>query len=175
VNHRDAADSGIIAQYQSGGAGGYWPNGVTFTGQPTIPQPAADWQDAAVVNGTPCVESLHDGIPDQWKKSNGLSTSDPNLYKTVDAKTGYTYLEEYLAGNATPVTPPPPAATASASGTIVTLANGATIADARQIRGPWERPSQQPAIRTAPPNRARTWLWKMAIPKMERQPRSCSG
>jgi hypothetical protein len=131
VSHRDAADSRIIAQYQSGGAGGYWPNGVTFTGQPTIPQPAADWQDAAVVNGTPCVESRHDGIPDQWKKSNGLSTSDPNLYKTVDAKTGYTYLEEYLAGNATPVTPPPPAATASASGTIVTPANGATIVDAQ--------------------------------------------
>src|SRR5580704_15377242 len=33
VSHRDAADSRIIAQYQSGGAGGYWPNGVTFTGQ----------------------------------------------------------------------------------------------------------------------------------------------
>jgi hypothetical protein len=136
VSHRDAADSRIVAQYQSGGSGGYWPNGVTFAGQPTIPQPTADWQDAPIVNGTPCVESLHDGIPDQWKKNNGLSTADTNLYKKVDPKTGYTYLEEYLAGNATAVTPPPtpapptPPPTPSASGTTVTPFNGATIVDA---------------------------------------------
>jgi pectate lyase len=142
VSHRDAADSRIVAQYQSGGSGGYWPNAVTFTGQTSSPQPTADWQDAPVVNGTPCVESLHDGIPDQWKKSKGLSTTDANLYKKVDSKTGYTYLEEYLAGNGTAVTPPPtptptptpapptaPVAT-SASGTVVTTSNGATIVDA---------------------------------------------
>jgi len=139
VSHRDAADQRIIAQYQSGGSGGYWPNGVTFTGQPTIPQPTADWRDAPIVNGTPCVESLHDGIPDQWKKNNGLSTTDTNLYKKVDPKTGYTYLEEYLAGTATAVTPPPtptpaptpapPTLTPSASGTTVTPFNGATIVD----------------------------------------------
>jgi pectate lyase len=134
VSHRDAADTRIIAQYQAGGSGGYWPNGVTFAGQSTIPQPSADWQDSPVVNGTPCVESLHDGIPDQWKKSNGLSTTDPNLYKKIDAKTGYTYLEEYLVGNATAVTSPPvpaPAATPSPSGAMVTPASSATIVDAQ--------------------------------------------
>jgi len=136
VSHRDAADARIIAQYQSGGSGGYWPNGVTFSGEPTIPQPTANWQDAPVVNGTPCVESLHDGIPDQWKNNNGLSTTDGTLYNKIDPKTGYTYLEDYLAGNAT-VAPPPstpapaPAATSSVSGTTVTPANGATIADAQ--------------------------------------------
>jgi pectate lyase len=140
VSHRDAADQRIIAQYQSGGSGGYWPNGVTFTGQPTIPHPTAAWQDAPIVNGTPCVESLHDGIPDQWKKNNGLSITDTNLYKKLDPKTGYTYLEEYLAGNATAVTPTPtpaptpapptPPPTPSASGTTVTPFNGATIVDA---------------------------------------------
>jgi pectate lyase len=134
VSHRDAADNRIIAQYQSGGSGGYWPNAVTFTGEATIPQPTANWQDSPVVNGTPCVESLHDGIPDQWKVNNGLSTTNPHLYKTVDAKTGYTYLEDYLAGNGTAVAPPPPptpAPTASPSGTTVTPTNGATIVDAQ--------------------------------------------
>lgn len=128
VSHRDASDARVIAQYQSGGTGGYWPNGVTFSGKSTIPQPTANWQDAPVVNGTPCVESLHDGIPDQWKKNKGLSATDATLYKRVDRQTGYTYLEEYLAGNATPVTPP--SATVSPSGTTVTAANGATIVDA---------------------------------------------
>ena len=138
VSHRDAADTRIIAQYQSGGSGGYWPNGVTFTGQAAIPQPTADWQDSPVVNGTACAESLHDGIPDQWKKNNRLSTTDPKLYKTVDAKTAYTYLEEYLAGNATAVAPPPapapppPAATTSPSGTMVMAgSSGAAIVDAQ--------------------------------------------
>jgi len=42
-------------------------------------------------------ESLHDGIPDQWKALKGLSTTDPNLHKTV-APNGYTWLENYLNG-----------------------------------------------------------------------------
>jgi hypothetical protein len=131
VSHRDAADARIVAQYQSGGSGGYWPNAVTFSGEASIPQPTANWQDAPVVNGTPCVESLHDGIPDQWKSKNGLSTTDPNLFKTVDAKTGYTYLEEYLAGNSTAVTPPPPPVPASPSESTVTPGSGARIVDAQ--------------------------------------------
>src|ERR1700683_1949680 len=123
VSHRDAAAARIIAQYQSGGSGGYWPNAVTFTGESTIPQPTADWQDAPVVNGTACVESLHDGIPDQWKKNNGLSTTDLALYNKIDAKTGYTYLEDYLAGNTT-VTQPP--ATPAPAGPATPSESGAT-------------------------------------------------
>ncbi len=64
---------------------------------PTIPQPTANWQDAPVVNGTACVESMHDGIPDAWKQAKGLSLIDPNLYNTV-APNGYTWLENYLNG-----------------------------------------------------------------------------
>jgi hypothetical protein len=134
VSHRDAADTRIIAQYQSGGSGGYWPNAVTFTGEAAIPPPTANWQDSPVVNGTACAETLHDGIPDQWKTKNALSTTDANLYKTVDTKTGYTYLEEYLAGNATTVTPPPtpvPAARTSASGATVTPPTPGSIVDAQ--------------------------------------------
>lgn len=98
VTHRDAADSRIVSQYQSGGSGGYWPNGVTFTGQASIPAPSANWKDSPVVGFTVCTESLHDGIPDAWKSAHGLSTSDPTLWKTVDTKTGYTQLENYQNG-----------------------------------------------------------------------------
>jgi hypothetical protein len=97
VSHRDAADQRIIAQYQNGGSGGFWPNGVTFAGQPNIPTPTSNWQDNPVTNFSACQESLHDGIPDQWKTLKGLSTTDPNLYKTV-APNGYTWLENYLNG-----------------------------------------------------------------------------
>jgi hypothetical protein len=51
----------------------------------------------SVSAGTPCVESLHDGIPDQWKARYGLSTTDGNLNNAV-AHNGYTYLENYLNG-----------------------------------------------------------------------------
>ncbi len=78
VSHRDAADQRIVSQYQNGGSGGFWPNGVTFSGVSSIPSPTANWQDAPVVNGTACVESMHDGIPDAWKQAKGLSTTDPN-------------------------------------------------------------------------------------------------
>jgi len=97
VSHRDSADLRIISQYQNGGDGGFWPNGVTYTGSSSFPSPTSNWQDHPVTNFTACQESLHDGIPDQWKSSKGLSTTDPNLYKTV-APNGYTWLENYLNG-----------------------------------------------------------------------------
>jgi hypothetical protein len=82
VSNRDSQDARVIAQYQARGPGGF------FTGQFAAP---------AISAGTACVESLHDGIPDQWKTLKGLSTTDPNLHKTV-APNGYTYLENYLNG-----------------------------------------------------------------------------
>jgi pectate lyase len=99
IKHRDDADTRIIAQYQSQGAGGFWPNGITVTGRAALrlPTPSAEWQDRPVVSGAPCAESLHDGIPDQWKKLQGLSTTDLDLYKSV-APDGYTILEHYLNG-----------------------------------------------------------------------------
>ncbi len=79
TNRRDSNDSRIVSQYQNGG------NGTFFT---NASQPS-------VSGGSPCTESLHDGIPDQWKSANGLSTSDPTLYKQI-APNGYTYLENYM-------------------------------------------------------------------------------
>jgi len=98
VSHRDAADSRIVQQYQNGGSGGFWPNGVTFTGQASFPQPNSNWQDNPVTNFTACTESLHDGIPDQWKAAKGLSTTDATLHQKV-APNGYTWLENYINGN----------------------------------------------------------------------------
>jgi hypothetical protein len=101
VSHRDAADTRIVQQYQNGGNGGFWPNGVTYTGgNPNgggDPAPTTNWQDNPVTNFSACTESLHDGIPDIWKSSKGLSTTDGTVYKTV-APNGYTWLENYLNG-----------------------------------------------------------------------------
>jgi pectate lyase len=89
VSNRDSQDTRIIAQYQAHEHGGPW-EGATYTG-PHFP-------GAPLISaGTPCVESLHDGIPDQWKQKKGLSISDKNLYKKL-APSGYTWLETYLNG-----------------------------------------------------------------------------
>jgi hypothetical protein len=101
VSHRDAADQRIISQYRNGHSGGFWPNGVTYSGgKPgggADPAPTADWQDQPVLNGTVCTESLHDGIPDTWKQAKELSLTDTTLHKLV-APNGYTWLENYLNG-----------------------------------------------------------------------------
>jgi hypothetical protein len=97
VSHRDSADSRIVNQYKTGGSGGFWPNGVTDAGASSVPSPTTNWTDQPVTGFSSCTESLHDGIPDQWKTSQGLSTTDPNLYKAV-APNGYTYLENYMNG-----------------------------------------------------------------------------
>jgi hypothetical protein len=94
VSNRDSQDARVIAQYTNRGHGGPW-SGPTYTGPlgaNGAPAPPA------IAKGTACVESLHDGIPDQWKVSKGLSTTDPNLYRTT-APNGYTYLENYLNGS----------------------------------------------------------------------------
>lgn len=96
-SHRDPQDNRIIQEFTTHGTGGFWPNGVTFIGQTSFPTPASDWQDHPVTNSTACPESLHDGIPDQWKAAKGLSTSDPNLHNAV-APNGFTWLENYLSG-----------------------------------------------------------------------------
>jgi len=98
VSHRDAADSRVISQYKTGGKGGFWPNAMTQAGVTSIPTPTSDYQDHPMTSGfTACTESMHDGIPDQWKTSKGLSTTDPNLHK-AKAPNGYTWLENYLNG-----------------------------------------------------------------------------
>jgi hypothetical protein len=98
VSHRDPEDTRIVNEVTSHGSGGFWPNGVTSIGNATFPTPTNDWTDHPQTSGfTVCVESLHDGIPDQWKKLKGLSTTNGNLYKTL-APNGFTWLENYLNG-----------------------------------------------------------------------------
>jgi pectate lyase len=99
VKHRDDADTRIITQFQSQGPGGFWPNGITATGPAALPlpSPTAQWQDRPILSDATCTESLHDGIPDQWKKLQGLSTANRDLFKSV-APDGYTILEHYLNG-----------------------------------------------------------------------------
>jgi hypothetical protein len=84
VSHRDSQDARVINQYQTRGPG------ATFSGQFSSPSVAA---------GTPCTETQHDGIPDGWKSSRGLSTTDPNLHNDT-APNGYTWLENYMNGPA---------------------------------------------------------------------------
>jgi pectate lyase len=87
VSMRDSQDARVIAQYVAKGSGG------GFAG-PNYHGPSSS---LAIASGTVCQESLHDGIPDQWKTLKGLSTTDSTLHKTV-APNGYTYLENYLDG-----------------------------------------------------------------------------
>jgi pectate lyase len=82
VANRDSDDERIIAQYRVRGPG------QLFSYQ---------YRRKTIAVATPCIESLHDGIPDQWKKTEGLSTTDPKLHKTL-APNGYTWLENYLDG-----------------------------------------------------------------------------
>ena len=109
VSHQDAADARIIAQYTAGSSGGYWPNGVSYNGDTSIPTATTNWQDHPMTAGfTLCTESLHDGIPDSWKTAQGLSTTDTGLYRRI-APDGYSYLEHYIngVGSSLPAPPPP--------------------------------------------------------------------
>jgi hypothetical protein len=96
VPNRDAQDQRVIQQYLAKGKGGPW-EGPTYTGP-------AFGQGGNPPGGTLCVESMHDGIPDQYKQAHGLSLTDPNVYKAI-SPSGYPWLDTYLAGNA--VTTPP--------------------------------------------------------------------
>ena len=46
-------------------------------------------------SGEPAVDTARDGIPDEWKKGQGLQLNDPNVANAVNAD-GYTMLEVYL-------------------------------------------------------------------------------
>lgn len=95
INVRDAVDARWNTQY--------------FAGQGSIPTTEADAGGfPSIASGTPCAETLHDGIPDDWKTANGLSTSDTGLFARV-ASNGYTNLENYLNGSkAVAALPNPP-------------------------------------------------------------------
>jgi hypothetical protein len=48
--------------------------------------------------GTPCRQSLHDGIADSWKTAHGYSLTDTGLGAKINPATNYTYLEDYING-----------------------------------------------------------------------------
>jgi pectate lyase len=82
VASRDTQDARVINQYQLRGRGELFRN---------------QFSSAAIAPGTACQSSLHDGVPDQWKKAHGLSLTDSALWSKT-APNGYTYLENFLNG-----------------------------------------------------------------------------
>jgi hypothetical protein len=82
TSRRGTEDAAMIHEYQTKATGSLW----------TAP---SGYQTAPVANGTACVESQHDGIPDQWKTLKGLSTTDSSVANSK-APNGYTWLENYL-------------------------------------------------------------------------------
>lgn len=86
-SNRDSQDARIIAQYLARGPGSMFA-GPGYLGPLTAPSVSA---------GTACVESQHDGIPDQWKTAHGLSTASP-INNNISPHTGLTILETYLSG-----------------------------------------------------------------------------
>ncbi len=95
--NRDSQDIRVINQFLALGPGGEF-NGPNYNGPSFGP---------AIPNATPCVTSQNDGICDQWKTDQGLSLTDATLWKRL-APNGYTFLENFLNGGSSNVTPPPP-------------------------------------------------------------------
>src|SRR5262249_27682690 len=79
VENRDVHDARIVEQYKSR------EKGAAFAGQFSSP---------AIPTQTPCTSSLHDGIPDDWKRTRGYSLTDAELWFRT-APNSYTYLENY--------------------------------------------------------------------------------
>ncbi len=122
VANRDSQDTRVINQFTARGPGGEFA-GPNYNGPTSGP---------AVPAGTPCQESMHDGIPDQWKIANGYSATDPNIRNQVTSS-GYTVLETYLNGTGTTTgggggggTPPAILIISSVSVSNIT-ATGATV------------------------------------------------
>jgi pectate lyase len=82
---RDSEDYRIISDLQS--RGGTFLNGVGS------PAPKISWP--ALASGTPRKDSDHDGMPDDWENSNGLT---PNANDSAGDRDhdGYTNIEEYI-------------------------------------------------------------------------------
>lgn len=93
---RMTEDQQIIAAYKVNASQQLWVAPPGYKTSPVPPGPA------------PCVESMHDGIPDAWKQAHHLSLTDPNVYKAIDLPTGLRNLDLYLAGNNGTPPPTPP-------------------------------------------------------------------
>ncbi len=84
---RDTVDKRIIEEVRNGTAT-YGDNGII-----TYPGDVGGWPELA--NGTPPVDSDHDGMPDSWETDNGLDPDNPDDRNSLGPN-GYTMLENYL-------------------------------------------------------------------------------
>ncbi|MBK7541332.1 MAG: hypothetical protein IPN66_07760 [Candidatus Competibacteraceae bacterium] len=85
VFNRDTVDARLVQEYQ--------------TGKGIVPNTESDVGGFPVIsNGTPCTDTDHDGMPDQWEDAKGLNKNDPSDGPRVGAD-GYTYVEKYLGGS----------------------------------------------------------------------------
>jgi hypothetical protein len=102
VARRQTEDAEMINEYVNGLTGSLWtaPGGYVTAAVPS---------NSSIPT---CTESLHDGMPDQYKTDNGLSTTDTGLAQRA-APNGYTWLENYLNGKtgSSTITPPPASGT----------------------------------------------------------------
>jgi pectate lyase len=79
---RDSVDARIISDVRNG-------TGKIINDEKEV----GGWP--AYASGEPPMDTARDGIPDEWKKANGLKLNDPNAANAVNAD-GYTQLEVYL-------------------------------------------------------------------------------
>lgn len=102
ASNRDSQDARVIAQFIARGTGGEYGQTTNPNPGPTAlgysPNYTGPVTNPPIPAGTPCTETLHDGIPDLWKTNHGLSTSDTGLAARTDPVTKITYLEDYLDG-----------------------------------------------------------------------------
>ncbi len=85
---RDATDTRVVNFVQSGGAPSAFVNN---------PSEVGGW--STIANGTPPVDTDHDGMPDSWENSNGLNPNDSSDRNGTNLSgEGYTNLEVYLNG-----------------------------------------------------------------------------
>lgn len=102
VGNRDTNDAKMITQYQ------------TNTGPSAFPPRAVGAENQyggfpVIAAGTPCQDTDHDGMPDQWETLKRLNPNNPADRNTVaPANSGYTNLEVYLAGTGATLPAPPP-------------------------------------------------------------------
>ncbi len=128
VAARDAVDARLIEQY------------VTNTGITSLPVTENDVGGFPVIaGGTPYVDTDRDGMPDAWEAAHGLNPNDP-ADRNFMASNGYTNLENFLNGPASPPSTAPliawqPVSQTVAAGSTVVFNSSATNAERYQ----WQR------------------------------------
>jgi PKD repeat protein len=101
VMNRDSVDTRLINQYNAG------------VGDTALPVTEADVGGFPTIsNGTPCLDTDHDGMPDVWETANGFNPNNIADRNTV-ASNGFTNLENYLNSSVVTVLPPTAAFTAT--------------------------------------------------------------